>query len=1186
MFSSGFQGRGNQLTVGVLLMLSIVLALSISTPSEAPEGWSKLDSVNTFNDVAVTREEHAAIVADGSAPFWGGTGSRSAFIAWTSAAFDQQNQTLYFFGGGHSNYGGNEIYSFDLVHKQWSRVSEPSPLTIPEAHWSKADTIAYLPEQGPLSTHTYDNFEWNPVTNTIWYVTDEHGFGGENGIPSHAPSEAYLWQFDPENAAWSKTPFSQTVRRGKSVYLPELQQTLIIDSTYNRHTAFLIDNQGNEANLGQISQYNGSDVGNLVAHPQTGQVFSFHRDGVYELQVGINEVTAVKLTDAPTIASSNLKADLGQIGVAYRPADGLFYLWFGGQQVMTWNSESYEFATLWNVGSNKVPPRDSAGYDKVFDKFFYIPNDDVFVGVSDPSTENDSGVWVYRPRENQPVDFQVQNPAPVVDAVTLTSASITVPFEGDMDFDATGIVSVKPQGQQDWSAPQEMFRINPMLVRNTKNDNTPSPNSLATIVTGLEAGVTYDVKVNLQDQDGIVGNDTFIMQVTTDQLFSEASRIEEIESDAQWQAVAKNLQAGTTYVLQPGLYSQVTLKGDGTEQAPIVIKGSEGAVIDAGNEFSALTVKSSHIRISNLTIQNAKIAINVSPDVNGVQVTGNRISDVDKGIRALGGVQQVVIADNTLAGRNQFGDISNATWSDEGIVVTGNSIEVSGNTVQGFGDSIGLHWSTNIANVGINIHNNTVLYGGDDGIEFDFATRNVAVHNNLIANTASGLSFQPVWGGPVYAFNNVAINFANTPLKIKPEKDSPSGMFIFNNTFIKGLHPDASNKEELWVNNSGDVTHLYIRNNYFGANYQIGERALRNNSAHALLTMANNSWSHDGSFTIKGLTDQDEVSVASFAEWTQSQYGQTDKLIALEDAFENPQAIYDVTFSAAVAPTWQTVARKAAVKQAKVGASTEGNNGSAAQFMEMPTEEYQTGSNGAEYIDQGQTEQPAEPKSEPVNDQHVFEGTKWRDEVSFADAATAMTINGNGGHDIITATPQGDVIDGGVGSDTIAAGEGDDTIIVGSQEGFDDIDGGAGFDQILGAMGDTDIQLVKVTNVERIDLQSGYNTITFTRYKNVIDFSATELVDVALIDLGAGYDEIIGSNSADVIMGGDQNDVIDGHYGADTAVYAGNEADYRIIKNADNSLTVTALATNEGTDTLLSIEYIRFADGIRSVKQL
>jgi serralysin len=86
---------------------------------------------------------------------------------------------------------------------------------------------------------------------------------------------------------------------------------------------------------------------------------------------------------------------------------------------------------------------------------------------------------------------------------------------------------------------------------------------------------------------------------------------------------------------------------------------------------------------------------------------------------------------------------------------------------------------------------------------------------------------------------------------------------------------------------------------------------------------------------------------------------------------------------------------------------------------------------------------------------------------------------------------------------------------------------------------------------------------------------------------GSGNDHIIGNASDNVLIGGlgnDQlmgmagNDTIDGGGGIDTAVFSHNKSDYTISKLA-STYTITDKLLTEGTDSLVNVERLQFADG-------
>src|SRR3546814_11632322 len=76
-------------------------------------------------------------------------------MAWDSARGD-----LIFWGGGHANYPGNEIYLWHSSTLEWERASLPSEVVkVADARFEAID--GYL--NAPTSSHTYDNSEYLPI---------------------------------------------------------------------------------------------------------------------------------------------------------------------------------------------------------------------------------------------------------------------------------------------------------------------------------------------------------------------------------------------------------------------------------------------------------------------------------------------------------------------------------------------------------------------------------------------------------------------------------------------------------------------------------------------------------------------------------------------------------------------------------------------------------------------------------------------------------------------------------------------------------------------------------------------------------------------------------------------------------------------------------------------------------------
>jgi acetyl esterase/lipase len=86
-------------------------------------------------------------------------------------------------------------------------------------------------------------------------------------------------------------------------------------------------------------------------------------------------------------------------------------------------------------------------------------------------------------------------------------------------------------------------------------------------------------------------------------------------------------------------------------------------------------------------------------------------------------------------------------------------------------------------------------------------------------------------------------------------------------------------------------------------------------------------------------------------------------------------------------------------------------------------------------------------------------------------------------------------------------------------------------------------------------------------------------VDVTLT--GAKGSALRGNAEDNVLRGNAGDNTLHGGDGQDTAVFAGPAAQYRITSNGDAVIVVDSVAGRDGTDRLMSIEVLRFADGPR-----
>ena len=119
----------------------------------------------------------------------------------------------------------------------------------------------------------------------------------------------------------------------------------------------------------------------------------------------------------------------------------------------------------------------------------------------------------------------------------------------------------------------------------------------------------------------------------------------------------------------------------------------------------------------------------------------------------------------------------------EGIEMTGPGNVICYNRVSGFRDCIStMEDSHAVEQTSIDIYNNDIYRGVDDGIEADFCFANCRILRNRLTNCYVGLSSQPGLGGPNYFVRNVMYNVIHGAFKLKRFS---RGDIVLHNTVVK-----------------------------------------------------------------------------------------------------------------------------------------------------------------------------------------------------------------------------------------------------------------------------------------------------------------------------------------------------------------------------------------------------------------
>jgi hypothetical protein len=261
------------------------------------------------------------------------------------------------------------------------------------------------------------------------------------------------------------------------------------------------------------------------------------------------------------------------------------------------------------------------------------------------------------------------------------------------------------------------------------------------------------------------------------------------------------------------------------------VAAGDGEVIFDGdgaqNLFNVMAANYNYFE--GLTIRNTNVAflagIKDIAGSSGFTLKRSRIYNVGRAVQDdWSGSKNYYIADNTFIGRHdpdkmmswigaiweKFPGFPELLTSEYAIKVYGQGHVVAHNYLAHWHDAIDVATYGNpdgapdpIADrlpVSIDFYGNDIFNMGDNCIEADGGAHNLRVFRNRCFNVASqALSAQPMYGGPVYFYQNLVYNApASGSLKLIA---TPAGVLVYQNTFVGG------------VNARGPASNVHFRNN-------------------------------------------------------------------------------------------------------------------------------------------------------------------------------------------------------------------------------------------------------------------------------------------------------------------------------------------------------------------------------------
>ena len=295
----------------------------------------------------------------------------------------------------------------------------------------------------------------------------------------------------------------------------------------------------------------------------------------------------------------------------------------------------------------------------------------------------------------------------VIEPATLINLGFEWFIQGDGNRNASVDVAFRKKGSEPWRPALPLLRLQGERIYAESRIDLVAPNMFAGSVLDLEPGTSYEVRLTMTDPDGVQGERSRVVSVSTRpepqpyaggrvfHVYPPGQTGKKIEPAFEGLMCAYNfwcagtdwatsgrprVRPGDTILVHAGVYQYnryeytndakvnrtVPLDGtyyltaDGTADMPIAIKaaGDGPVVFDGAGNFALFDVRAAdYTYFEGITFRNAEIAIQAGTQfiagAKGVTVKRSRFENVGAGVFTnFAGSSNFYIADNTFIGRN------------------------------------------------------------------------------------------------------------------------------------------------------------------------------------------------------------------------------------------------------------------------------------------------------------------------------------------------------------------------------------------------------------------------------------------------------------------------------------------------------------------------------------------------------
>ena len=390
----------------------------------------------------------------------GSDGQAHVMGAWNSGAYDTKRDRLIIWGGGHNNYGGNEIYTFDIATLSWARITEPS-IVLPQ---DRADCFpagvagcsggsnatGYYSDGKPASRHTANALAYAANVDQFFSLALGSSFGstGRQGFDVDSFNfDTGTWKSD-----WQKSPGNPYGAAGTIAAYNPVTGKIWYHASMNSPLAEFDPTVSPTGSwrTSTVTTPNNGQAGVLMDYKRNRMVAIGEYGGSRVLRVwDLNNINTPPTNPSTSGAPGGIALESARgVGFIYDPVGDRYVAWHGGATVYALDPVTWVWSAIPLYSGNTVTPT-APNNEGTYGRMQYIPSKQAFILVNQ-TTEN---VYFFK-LTNGAAPPPVNPPAPTV---SLTASPMSVASNGETTLSWLSSNATSCTASGAWSGPRAVI---------------------------------------------------------------------------------------------------------------------------------------------------------------------------------------------------------------------------------------------------------------------------------------------------------------------------------------------------------------------------------------------------------------------------------------------------------------------------------------------------------------------------------------------------------------------------------------------------------------------------------------------------------------------------------------------------------------------------------------------------------